>query len=82
MLFNSNNQKDKMPLVAADVGCWKLNCVVLDPGYTAGEQRTLDRAMDRAFNEFAQVPQSRRRQKAPTTRAFSWLKAPTSAFTF
>ena len=28
-----------MPLVAADVGCWKLNCVVLDPGYTAGEQR-------------------------------------------
>ena len=63
MLFNSNNQKDKMPLVAADVGCWKLNCVVLDPGYTAGEQRTLDRA----FNEFAQVPQSRRRQKAPTS---------------
>ena len=66
-----------MPLVAADAGCWKLNCVVLDPGYTAGEQRTLDRA----FNEFAKVPQSRRRQKAPT-RAFSWLKAPTSAFTF
>ena len=42
MLFNSNNQKDKMPLVAADVGCWKLNCVVLDPGYTAGEQGTLE----------------------------------------
>ena len=39
----------------------------------------VDRASNEVPEDYANISQSRRR---PLTRAFSWLKAPTSAFTF